>query len=315
MAAYLCVVVNVLLVLGCALMTASGHLPQVCDPSRMEAVSKPFPTLPKQFSTTIEANIFSKKMEISVREYFDEIGNRGRMEISRNGSFSYGVFDYASEELFMLPDFFSESDEECVVRKIAEENDFVRVTFGFTLQNGSVHIGTASEFFSFAYSASTLKYIGNDESIRGIPCDHWQTCYSSNSSSYTIDYYFSRTDAYWTSAYRDDPVPVQIVLDGVREEDEDGFRNVTNIYSFIAFNAGPDAVPDDLFKIPTGVSCKGRIPGQALPMLPDFFSTYIESVYEETQTVYVARVRHGQINYTLLYKGSQEQCINVQKGL
>lgn len=291
MAVSLCCVVNVLLVLVCAPTIASGRPPQVCDPSQTEPLSKPFPNLPKQFSTTIEANIFSRKMEISVRDYFDEIGNRGRLEISRNGSFGYAVFDYDLQEVFLLPDLFSESEEECVVRKIAEENDFVRVTFGFTLQNGSVHIGTTSDFFSLntAYS-STPRYIGNNKSIRGIPCDQWQSCYSSNSSSYTIDYYFSRTDVDWTSAYRDDPVPVQIVLDGVRENEDGGFHNVTNTYSFVAFNAGPDAVPDDLFKIPTGVSCKGRIPGQALPMLPDFFSTYIESVSEETQTVYVNKV-------------------------
>ena len=292
MAVSLCCVVNVLLVLVCAPTIASGQPPQVCDPSQTESPSKPFPELPNQFSTTIQANIFSRKMEIVVRDYFDEIGNRGRMEISYNGSFSYAVFDYDLREVFLLPDLFSESEEECVVRKIAEENDFVRVTFGFTLQNGSVHIGTAKDFFSLANS-SNVKYIGNNESIRGIPCDRWQSCYSSNSSSHTIDYYFSRTDANWTSAYRDDPVPVQIVLNGLRENEE-GVHNVTNIYSFVAFNAGPDAVPDDVFKIPTGVSCKGRIPGQALPMLPDFFSSYIESVREETQTVGVARVRRDQ---------------------
>lgn len=289
------IVVNALLALSYAPTIVTGQPPwQMCDPSQAEAVSKPFPPLPQQFSTTIEANILSKNMEISVRDYFDEIGNRGRMEISRNGGFSYAVFDYGLQEVFLLPDFLSESGEDCVVRKIAEDNNFVSVTFGFTLQNGSVHIGTASHFFSIA-NFSALRYMGNDEPIRGIPCDHWQSCYSTDSSSYTIDYYFSRTDADWMSAYRDDPVPVQIILNGVREnEDEDGFHNVTNIYSFVAFNAGPDAVPDDVFKIPTGVSCKGRILGQALPMLPNFFSTYIESVYGRTKTVYVARVRHDQ---------------------
>lgn len=283
------IALNILLVLTCA----RGHL-IVCDPSNYSEPGEPIPTLPTQFSTTIEANIVGRSSEIVVREYFDEIGNRGRLELSTNGSYGYAVFDYDLKEIFLLPDFHT--GEECVVREIAQsQRGPILNFFGFSVRNGSVHIGTVSDLFLLTNS-SPIKYIGN-ESVRGVPCNHWQSCFAPNtsSSSYTIDYYFSRTDTNWTSAYGDDPVPVQITLNGINEEGNESaptFRKVSNIYSFVAFNAGPDSVPDNMFRLPTGIRCKGRIPGQKLPLLPNHFSAYFESVDEDKQTVRVARVNH-----------------------
>ena len=286
----------------CALCGAYGQSsPEpVCDPAQYAGdPSKPIPRLPSQFSTVVEANILGSSsgttFEIGVREYFDQVGNRGRLEYSSRGIFAYGIFDYNLQEVFLLPDMLT--GEDCVVRRIAQGEQLLERTFGFTVQNGSVHIGRVSDFFQLT-DAVAINYIGQ-EYVRGIPCDYWQSCHVLNTSSYTVDYFFSRNDSGWMSAYGDDPVPVQIIVNGTapnfngpgpnmnRSSD---FRNVINIYTFITFNSGPDSVPDEVFAQPIGVACKGRIPGQVLPLLPNYFSTYIESVDETQQTTSIVRV-------------------------
>jgi hypothetical protein len=275
---------SLLLGLNYALTGARGQVTPVCDPSAYSDPSTPVPTLPSQFSTVVEANLLNSNEEVIVREYFDEIKNRGRLELTTPRYDGYALFDYDLQEIFLLPDF--DTEEDCVVRKIAQSDTFVMNTFGFRLQNGSVHIGTVSDYFQLA-NTSAILYLG-EESVRGIPCNHWQTCTVSNNGSYLIDYYFSRADTNWTSAFNDDPVPVQITVSGnlFKQGLE---RNITNIYTFIAFNAGPDSVPDEVFRPPTGVSCKGQTPGQPLPLLPNYFSTYIEAVNEDEQTVNIVR--------------------------
>lgn len=276
----------VLLGLSCAIVGAGGQRPgppPLCNPPEGN-VTKPIPPLPTQFSATFEASILSMSLEISIREYYD--GNRGRLELSRYGNYGYIVYDYDVQEVFLLPDSSSQPVEECVVRTLAPKSARDRrLNYGWIVENGSVHVRTMADVF---LSASAAVYVG-EEVVRGIPCNHWQACFRVNQGMYTTHYYFSN-DSSWTSAYGDDPVPVQVILNGTN-----GTREFISIFSIIGFNAGPDAVPDDVFKIPIGVSCKGRTRGQAIPVLPDFFSTYIESVDEETQTVYVNKVSYAQI--------------------
>lgn len=273
---------HVLLGLSCATVGARGQppRPQLCNSPG--EVTKPIPPLPNQFSVTVEASIPTMSLEISIREYYD--GNRGRLELSRYGNFGYVIYDYDMREAFLLPDTSSQPVEECVVRRLASKGELDRSTqrlnYSWIVDNGTVHVRTMADVFSSSYVAV---YMGS-EVVRGIPCDRWQACFRVNQGMYITDYYFSN-DTSWTSAYGEDPVPVQVILNGT-----DGTREFLGIYTIIGFNAGPDAVPDDVFNVPLGVSCKGRTPGQAIPLLPKFFSTYIESVDEETQTVYVGRV-------------------------
>ena len=241
------------------------------------------PSLPSQFSTTIQAYIFSFNKEIVVREYFDEINDRGRLEFSSGVWTGYGIFDYNLQEVFLY-----NSREECVARRINVNNRFQRSTFGFTVVNGSVHIGTVSDFFQLAKNDTRYTlYKGTDE-IRGVECDHWQSCHVSENRSYILDYYFTRNNSLsnWTSAFKNDPVPVQISLNGTRNG-----LPVQNVYSFVGFNSGQDSVPDEVFQLPTGTVCRGRIPGQDVPRLPNFFFTHIEAINEAMQKSTIITVR------------------------
>ena len=244
------------------------------------------PSLPSQFSTTVQAVVQSRGPgEISVREYFDDVGNRGRMDFAYNGTSGYLLVDYESLQIFSVV-----GATECTVRVVEESNPGLRETFGFRLQEGAPHIGTAAHFFRTNDTDSVL-FMGQED-LRGIPCNHWQSCYTLSDRSYTIDYYFSRNDSNWTSSYRSDPVPVMIIVNGTNEDEStNSTRSVLNTYTFVDFNVGPDSVPDDVFRVPNGLSCKGRAPGMPLPSLPDYFSAFFEAVDENNKTVSVFRVR------------------------
>ena len=277
-----------LVVLTNVLTGVNGQFPPVCNTTNSQSPALPVPSLPMQYSTTIQAIVgpgeLGKYVEYGVRDYFDDIGNRGRLEIAHLGNFSYSVYDYNLREIFTV-----DADEGCTVRKIADTGD--RVLFGVREVNGSVHIGRVSDFFLLG-NTSNLVYKG-EISVRGIPCNRWQSCTVRNdSTSYTVDYYFSRSSPDWMSAYDNDPVPVQIVVNGTapNSDDPNTFHNVQNTYLFASFNSGQDSVPDDVFQIPTGISCKGRIDGKPLPLLPDYFSTFVELVDEDEQTVNIIKV-------------------------
>ena len=286
------VVLSSLLLCVCRIPQGSCDVPQFCDPTQFtQAPDPPVPSqLPEQFSTTVQAVIAAGEdlddtREITVREYFDGVGNRGRLEFAANGTWGYYIYDYNNAELFVI------NASGCSVQKIDENNTIVMVTFGFSVEGGSPHIGTVSHFFQT--DQGNFTFMG-PETVRGIPCNRWQSCFVFADRSYTIDYYFSRTDTDWTSAYGDDPIPIMIIVNGTREDSDDNgstsIREVKNIYTFVDFNGGQDSVPDDVFQVPTGLVCKDRISGLPLPSLPIYFTAFIEVVDENNRTVRIYKV-------------------------
>ena len=266
----------------------------VCDQSAytLDPSDPSLPTLPTQFSTTVQAVIQSQgPMEITVREYFDEVGNRGRLGVAFNGTSRYLIFDFSTSRQII-----NVLGTECYVQEVEETSSGLRETFGFGLQEGTPHIGTVAHFFRVDTASVSFR---GQEYVRGIPCNHWQSCFTFPNRSYTIDYYFSRNDTDgWIPSYASDPIPVMIIVNGTNEDSSSNTsRSVSNTYTFVDFNSGPDSVPDDVFQVPNGLSCKGRTPGMPLPSLPNYFSAFFEAVDEDNKTVDVFRVRRA--TYTL----------------
>ena len=272
----------------CLLAAAYGsdmYMP-VCnasDPIYSDSPDPPLPTLPTQFSAIVEANIGQWNRTIFVTDVFDEIGNRGKLTHVSYDTEATGIYDYNVGEIFHITDL--ETGSECVVYPIAATTEFLNETFGFRIVNGSVHIGTVSNFFGIANNLP-VRYIG-DSVVRGIDCYRWQACVSEVNNSYTLEYDFAADS--WNYAYNVTPIPIQITLNGQRVNDEDGEVEVLNhIYAFVGFNSGPRSVPDEEFQVPLGLSCKGRIPGLETPTLPDYFSYYVEAI--EGKDSFVLRV-------------------------
>ena len=251
-----------------------------CDPDDYtQSPNPPIPALPEQYSTIIEANLGLDGYSFLASEHYDYPGNRGRLvfrdTISEQREMV--IYDYDDDEVFLIPDL--ERGIPCGVQSLSEPSGFVSHTFGITYVNGSVHIAPVSEVFDLAVNEAS-KYVGV-ESVRGIPCHHWQTCHDLNYASYLLDFYFVTTDN-WTYYFSGETIPVQITSTGYESYDNGLLTFFDNTYSFVGFHSGPSAVPDSVFEVPAGLPCLGRTAGKPLPNLPPYFSLMIESVESPT---------------------------------
>lgn len=270
----------------CSVGVVFGQYMPVCDPADyMGPPSIPLPNLPMQFSAVIEANSGQENSTTNVREYFDEVGNRGRFEITRNSLKTVGIFDYDDGEIFRISD-----GDTCEVRLIADPSrrSFFTETpiFGFLEGvNGSVHIETVRDLFQLRNNATWLGV----EIVRGITCNRWQTCTVLENKSYTLDYYFATEN--WDFALGNDAIPVQVILNALIDR-KGVAESLNHIYSFVSFDTGPRSVPDEAFTVPFGIICSGRIPGLSVPSLPEYFSATIEAVQRTTRRALVYKVSH-----------------------
>ena len=271
------------------LRVALGHShTDICDPANYTAssVDLPLPDLSAQFSVVIEANIGQQNRTIYVKEYFDEVGNRGRFETTVNGMQVVGIFDYDDGEIFLLPD--PTTGDACTVKQFTDPStrrlSRTPALFGFQVLNETVHIGTVRGFFLGQREPNGTTYMGVED-VRGIPCNRWQTCTVMVNNSYTLDYYIATDD--WEFARGDGPTPIQITLTARRGDEE---RN--HIYSFMSFNTGPSSVPDEVFRVPLGLVCTGRSPGPPAPPLPPYFSATLEVVQPPLRSSVVFKVSH-----------------------
>ena len=266
----------------------SGSAPMypVCDPGDYKQTPNPtIPTLPEQFSTIIEGNIQDLNTSFIMSEHYDYLGNRGKLEyITGTEQREVAIFDYNLGEAFLIPDL--ERDVPCGVQPLTGPSELVNNSFGITYVNGSVHIGSVSKLFDLGINQSA-RYLGI-YSVRGIPCNRWQTCHVLENESYVLDYYFVST-AEWAYIFSGETIPVQITLTGSRIDDDGMAYDMSHTYSFIGFRSGPDAVPDSVFEVPTGLPCLGRIAGKDLPDVPPYFSMLVEAV-EKPSDVVIVRV-------------------------
>jgi len=257
---------------------------QICEDVNMNAEAPPMlPEFPDQFSTEIEANIRHLNLTLRVTEYYDNINNRGRVDsYSPVGlGMNTTLVDYDTMEvshIVISPD----GSKSCFAASlVANSSQFAQRLFGAQFDNGTAHIVTSAEFLGFG-SDHNKTYIGV-EMVRGIPCHRWQSCNITTGSraNYTIDYFFTVNN--WS--YYPSMIPVQIVVNGTRPDnstdDESLIHQVYNVYSFINFRPGP--ADDDVFRVPPGLPCIGRIIGKPLPPLPDdYYSSTYESINQRS---------------------------------
>ena len=265
----------------CVLAASSQFVP-VCNPSEF-VLDDGDPSLPTdyisdQFFYSSRGDIVEFNATYYLSEYFDGPGNRGRIETDAFGAKVTVIADYDLNEAFYLDSVTG----ECTVNSLQAQsttNGF-SPTFVFGLvqgANGTLHVGSPSTFLFF--NNESVRYLGRNATIRGVPCLQWQTCTVSamNTSSYVLDYYFSDPSSEWVTSGNNDSSLVLIVLKGKNYNTTTGeVTEVEHYYSYMPFQVGPSAVPDYLFQIPTGTACKGRIRGQELPPFPDYFSATSE---------------------------------------
>ena len=257
-----------------------AQLVQVCDTSTFGGSTSPdppLPDIPSQYYATVEANIIQRSESLIVTEYYDQVGDRGRLEVTINGTKEIGIFDYTLGEIFLIPD---PQGGDCRVYPISPTSRFLSNTFGFVETNGSLHIGSpAATLERIQGTNASIIYLGED-TIRGIPVLRWQSCVSLTNNSYLVDYYFSNSSwSYGAQTENVSMVPIQFSLNASFVGRRGTIENANHVYSFVDFQDGPSSVPDEVFSVPTGLACKGRIPGQTVPKPPETFSGRVEFIF------------------------------------
>lgn len=274
------VLVTLFLVCCCMSSSLSQDMYEpICDPDDfMTSPTDPdLPMFPSQFYYSMEANLVERQSTVSATEYFDETGNRGRFDFIGSGSKATTIYDYNLREAFVFPN--SRTGQACSVNILTSNTTSPAARFLFGIvpgENNTVHIGAPSFIFYHGINTSRVNYMDMDNTTRGIPSYRWQTCVSMPNNSFTLDYYFTNSSL-WTNNYAvDGYIPVTIVLRGRRLQDNGTVLDTEHYYNFVEYRTGSEAVPDDVFMVPTGLICAGRLPGKPLPDFPDFYTASIE---------------------------------------
>lgn len=281
-------------VLAIVLIRFQGQAQDVCDEDdyNLLPTDPPLPQLPDQYYLAVEAVLESGRT-IFAEEYFDAVGNRGRFDHTSGGYTVKSISDYTLKETFVFPNVVTGDD--CTV-SILSTNTTDRFIFGIVPgENNTVHIGSPSTVFYPPFvNQSKALYCGINETARGIRAHKWKLCFNSENRSYTFNYYFTN-DSLWDTPYQEQgPVPIAIELAGWRTNGTQYF-DINHQYSFVNYRSGPQAVEDEVFNIPFGLVCKGRLPGQLFPQLPAFFSTAIQRILT-TNTTMIINARVGDQN-------------------
>ncbi|XP_059177898.1 uncharacterized protein LOC131957189 [Physella acuta] len=225
-------------------------------------MSLPLPSLPEQYSVKVEANILQKQWTTEVEEHYDSVNNRASMSLTLNGSTTISIFDYMEGEKYTIY-----PNGSCETSRATYD------VFGFTKLGKTPKpiMATINDVFRFGQGYEQV-YQGKDN-IRGIPVDHWTSCQEMPEvgAKYQLDYYFSDPD--YTTAGGAEQVPVRAVLNGTANNMNPnmtparGTHIFQHIYEFTSFRSGP-ALNEDVFAIPKGVACHGKVNTKTIPLMP-----------------------------------------------
>jgi len=222
------------------------------------------PSIPDEWTATIEANIVNKNYSIHMDEWHDQINDRGRVDIFsyREHGMTSSIYDFANQV------YYHTNTSGCFWGSTDRISGFNFLT---THTGGSTHLTTTQRLMALASNA-THAYVGTG-SVRGILCDMWETnvtCAYSNSSytdpcdmNYTLRWFFS--EAHWTIPENSEAVrvPVRIDLSGQKMlrydwstrtvRDPPILTEIYHVYDYVKFQPGtPD--PAD-FERPCGQTC------------------------------------------------------------
>ncbi|XP_046549636.1 uncharacterized protein LOC124259539 [Haliotis rubra] len=209
------------------------------------------PNLPKQFSVRVEANILDKNYTTDIREWYDEVNNKGAIDQFEQGVEAIAIYDYDLNELIVvipMPD----SSFHCTVTDLAQDPN--RFIFGAkTYANGTDRIYTAAGALRFGGSTPE-KYIGI-QTVRGVLTDTWQSCvyWADMDATMTVLWHFSRVD--WQTSQDTPQVPVRCHVTG-KIWNGTVSRNFEHIYEFAEYRNSLDG-ETERFETPQGAYCHG----------------------------------------------------------
>lgn len=248
-----------------------------CDPSLQADTVPPLPSLPDQFVTNIEANIVQKNLTREYREYYDYPNNRGARESYNRstGEWTITLFDFNAEEYRVIHE-----NNTCGYGKLGNSTHFL-----YMANSSQTHLKTVKDLLQFGIGKGEV-FVDGDKMIRGIPVNHWTSCFKHQSvnGTYTLDYYFTKGSGYMIDG-DEIQVPVRAVLNGTGKQRylngtvSEEVHSYYHIYEFTDFKPGP-IKHGHVFEVPVGVVCnQGSInSNKTAPVLSDHFSAGLETI-------------------------------------
>ncbi|XP_046575246.1 uncharacterized protein LOC124283257 [Haliotis rubra] len=106
----------------------------------------------------------------------------------------------------------------------------------------------------------------NRSTVRGILCDHWQSCMSWGflDVSFTLDYYFTVQN--WTTADNSPQIPVRAEIIGYQNQLGPGpDSSFHHIYDYTGYRS--EIQDQTKLETPNGVACRGRKGTRQMPQL------------------------------------------------
>merc|ERR1719419_1645572 len=138
----------------------------------------------------------------------------------------------------------------------------------------------------------------NTTYVRGIPADHWQSCWYNEETNSTslLDYYF--TVPGYQTAFGETQVPLRLALNGTAPNrtfidghivSVNGTHSYSHVYEFFDVQFHPEFA-DRTFEPQLGVVCPGRKSLKPIPKVPDHFFQSFEIVIPSLKQVFYMSV-------------------------
>ncbi|PRP81531.1 hypothetical protein PROFUN_10893 [Planoprotostelium fungivorum] len=194
---------------------------------RSESPPSP-PSLPQEFSCSLEANILQRNLTLSLNEWYDFGGKKARYEFISSDADTIIVEDYNLKKQYTVT-----NGKDCVTADINSPNDL-------TLPGGGQPVESLLRFSP----NSTQTYTGV-MSVRGVPCDCWLSSsdYTENRTSdltlhhVNLTYCFTQPSWGFRGVNDTDAKPMRAIMDATRTYSNGTVYLVQHYYEFVNFVA------------------------------------------------------------------------------
>ena len=293
---------TILAVLLTALLCVSADLMDdnftLCEPpvnNYANASTVPLPSFPPQFSVQIEVDDAASNSTFRVVEYYDSVGQRGRVDSYISNIRTTLIADFVTDQAFHV--IYTKGEiTDCNVVSL-EDDITANYTFhGVPGPNETLRIGSANDLLGFAGRLKDQEVYLGQEFMRGVPTDRWQYCFDSENLTFLLDYYFAVEG--WRFPLNASRVPILATLDGRQRTFSGEIVTIQNTFTFTAFDPSPPG--DEVFAIPEGLVCRNR---KNLKPLPPLDIKYFSSLTE------VTNVTNGHSSYIPFYYDRQANLV------
>ena len=276
----------------------AGPDTSICNPANYQANAGHMPSLGQQATMRVEVNDMVNNITWDAQEFVDYPGNRYAEHQWVNGTHTYKIIKFATDELITIeyPADENPMGAWCTISKAS--TSILKYELK-SYQNGTLHVRSPLGTIG-VNSTSPLKVLGPVTLADGIKANGFETCFYDAASSTTakLTVYFSDPNKWYYSMGK---LAVPIRASGV------GSMKGPNgvMISFHGENNYADYRPRlllgdvDSFKVPEGIFCAGDKTSMPMPPIPSHFSLRSEIVDRQKKYVnWIKEFYDNQLNLT-----------------